>query len=99
MHNLFLIWFWKNWLKCKYTARVCLIEIKVKLKFTCFSLLTNYYFVIESVHAFSFVNNNVCKALLLQGKCGIACDQKVSISSKNRNGRSLNLSKRDLKVV
>ena len=48
-----------------YTARVYLIEVKVKLLFTCF-LWTNYYFVINSIHAVYFVNNVVVwKALMV----------------------------------
>ena len=39
--------------------RVYLIEVKVKLTFTCFSLWISYYFVIESIHAFYFVNSVV----------------------------------------
>ena len=42
-----------------YTPRVYLIEVKIKFKFTCSSLWSNYYFVIESIHALYFVNNVV----------------------------------------
>ena len=49
---------------------VYLIEVKVKLPFTCFSLWTNYYFVIESIHEFYFVYNIVYKALLVKRKGG-----------------------------
>ena len=48
-----------------YAQRVYLLEVKVKLRFTCFSLKTNYYFVIESIHAFYFINNVVVYKTLL----------------------------------
>ena len=45
--------------------------MRLKLTITCFSLGTNYYFVIESIDAFYFVNNVVVyKVLLVQGKGG-----------------------------
>ena len=50
-----------------YAPRVYLNE----LTFTCFSLWTNYYHVIESIDKFYFVNNVVVyKAVLVQGKGG-----------------------------
>ena len=49
-----------------YTPRIYLIEVKVQLTFTSFSLKNNYHFVIESIHAFYFDNNVVVyKALLV----------------------------------
>ena len=59
VRNLFLILFFLDVLIVVYTQRVHLIEIKVKLKFTYFSLETNHYIVIESIHALFFVNNVV----------------------------------------
>ena len=44
--------------------------MRLKLTFSCCSLWTNYYFVIESIDSFYFVNHLVYKALLLQGKDG-----------------------------
>ena len=47
------------------------IRVRLKLTFSCCSLWTNYYFVIESIDAFYFVNNAVAyKALLVQRKGG-----------------------------
>ena len=44
---------------------------EVKVKYTCFSLSTNYYFIIESIDTFYFVNNLVVyKALLVKEKSG-----------------------------
>ena len=44
---------------------------EVKVKYTCFSLSTNYYFIIESIDTFYFVNNlSVYKALLVKEKSG-----------------------------
>ena len=54
-----------------YIPRVYLIEINAKLTCSCFSLYINYYFVIESIHAFSFANNVVVyQALLVWGRYG-----------------------------
>ena len=40
--------------------------MRLKLTFPCFSFLNQYYFVIESIDAFYFVNDAVvCKALPL----------------------------------
>ena len=45
--------------------------MRLKLSITCFSSLNNYYFIIESIDAFYFVNNIVVyKALLLKVKGG-----------------------------
>ena len=55
-----------------YISIVYLIEVRVKLTSACFSLWTNYYFIIESIHvfSFSFVNNVVYQALSRCGKLG-----------------------------
>ena len=45
--------------------------MRLKLTFSCCSLWTSYYFVIESIDSFYFVNHLVVyKAVLLQGKDG-----------------------------
>ena len=47
------------------------IWVRLKLTFTCCSLRINYYFLIESIDTFYFVNNAVVyKAYLVQGKGG-----------------------------
>ena len=49
-----------------YTPRVYwIVEVKDKLTFTCFSLWTNYFFVVESIHAFYFSSNVVVSKALL----------------------------------
>ena len=54
-----------------YTRSAYLIEMKVYLTFIYFSLQTHYFFGIESIYAFYFVNNVVdYKALLILGKGG-----------------------------
>ena len=70
MCNLFLIFF-VDVLIVVYKPSVYLIDVKVHLTFIYFSLQTNYFFGIESIHAFYFVNNVVAyKALLILGKGG-----------------------------
>ena len=45
------------------------VYLRLKLSITCFSLWTDYYFIIESIDVFYFVNNFVVyKALLVQEK-------------------------------
>ena len=50
MRNFFVIFL--DVLTVVYTPRFYIIEVKVKLTFICFSLKTNYYSVIESIHVF-----------------------------------------------
>ena len=60
--------FWMCWL---YAIHQEFIWLKLKLAFICFSLWTNYNFLIKSIHAFCFINNvDVHKALLVYGKGG-----------------------------
>ena len=54
------------------------IWVRLKLSITCFSLWTNYYFIIESIDAFYFVNNAVVyKALLVKKKRWQCCLQNI----------------------
>ena len=70
MCNLFLIFF-VDVLIVVYKPSVYLIDVKVYLTFIYFSLQTTYFFGIESIHAFYFVNNVVAyKDLLILGKGG-----------------------------
>ena len=64
-HAYFFFFFFLYVLIVVYTQRVYLLEVKLELRFTCFSLKTNYYFVIESIHAFYFINNVVAYKTLL----------------------------------
>ena len=67
MRNLMLILFWMYWLQFLQQE---FIWLRLKLTFNCFSLWTNYYFVIESIHIFYFINNIVYEVLLVQVKGG-----------------------------
>ena len=69
----FVFYFVLNVLIVIYIPRVYFIEVKVELPSTFFLLLfvlfllTNFYFVIESEHAFYSVNKVVYQA---RGRCG-----------------------------
>ena len=41
-----------------------MVDTSFKLTFTCFSLRTNYYFVIESIHAFNYLTRLLFTKLL-----------------------------------
>ena len=69
MYCIICIWSFLDELIVVYIPIVYFIEVKLKLTSTLFSLWTNYYFVIESVHAFSFVNNVVYEVFLVLGRC------------------------------
>ena len=58
-HALFVLGYVLDILILVYAPRVNLIEVKIKLRFTSFSLWTKYHFLIESIHPFYFVNNVV----------------------------------------
>ena len=70
MHNLFLssiICFWLGFGYIDYSlyTKSLFNQDSVKLISTCVPLWTNYYFEIESIHAFSFVNDVVYQGLLV----------------------------------
>ena len=69
MYCIICIWSFLDELIVVYIPILYFIEVKLKLTSTLFSLWTNYYFVIESVHAFSFVNNVVYEVFLVLGRC------------------------------
>ena len=49
----------------------------LKLSIACFSFLTNYYFIIESIDAFYFVNNVVAYKVLLAKEKGSKVVYKI----------------------
>ena len=66
----------------------------LKLSITCFSLRTNYYFIIESIDTFYFVNNAVVyKALLVKKRVprlfDIYCKRYLCICQQPDNSRGV----------